>query len=217
MLSKRKVDMTDGIYPGKDRISSEVAGPGSVASDAVPGNLRIFIRNARVMNFIDMFIVVLLIYAVFIGLRRGLILQLASLAALLAGVYAALKLSGITAMFLASHVSFGFEYVYLVSVALTFMLVFILVNMVGEWVDNLVDTAHLSFPNKIFGAVFNVCKVMLIAGLVIVFIDRVDSRVRFVPEKARTESLFYKPVTTVVLFLFPELGPPQDKRNTEFV
>jgi hypothetical protein len=58
---------------------------------------------------------------------------------------------------------------------------------------------------------------MLIAGLVIVFIDRVDSRVRFVPEKARTESLFYKPVTTVVLFLFPELGPPQDKRNTEFV
>jgi len=62
-----------------------------------------------------------------------------------------------------------------------------------------------------------VCKVMLIAGLIIVFVDRVDSRVKFIPEKVREGSLFYKPVTTVVLFLFPDLGPPQNERSMEFV
>lgn len=169
------------------------------------------------MNAIDLFLFVLLIYAVFKGVTRGLVLQLASLAALLAGIFAALKLSGLTARFLSDHFQIGFEYLFLISIALTFALVFILVNLVGEWVDNMVETAHLSLLNKLLGAVFNVCKVMVIAGLLLVFVDRVDSRVRFIPEKVRQGSLFYKPVTSAVLFLFPELGPPQVNRNTEFV
>lgn len=169
------------------------------------------------MNAIDLFLFVLLIYAVFKGVTRGLVLQLASLAALLAGIFAALKLSGLTARFLSDHFQIGFEYLFLISIALTFALVFILVNLVGEWVDNMVETAHLSLLNKLLGAVFNVCKVMVIAGLLLVFVDRVDSRVRFIPEKIRQGSLFYKPVTSAVLFLFPELGPPQVNRNTEFV
>jgi membrane protein required for colicin V production len=169
------------------------------------------------MNFIDLVIFVLLAYAVFKGVTRGFVLQLASLAALLGGVFAALKLSGFTARFLSEHWNFGYEYLYLVSVALTFILVFILVNLVGEWVNSIVETAHLTLLNKLAGALFNVCKVMIIAGLIIVFIDRVDSRTHFVPEKIRKGSLFYKPVTSAVLFLFPELGPKVDKRNMEFV
>lgn len=169
------------------------------------------------MNVIDMFIFVLLIYAIFRGVRRGFVLQLASLAALLAGVFAALKLSHFTAHFITAHWNIGYEYLYMISVAVTFVLVFILVNLIGEWVDNMVDAARLSLPNKLAGAVFNVIKVMIITGLFLVFIDRIDSRVHFVPGKIRQGSLFYKPVTSAVLFLFPELGPPADERNTERV
>jgi membrane protein required for colicin V production len=169
------------------------------------------------MNVIDMFILVLLVYAVFKGIRRGFVLQLASLAALLAGVFAALRLSHFTAHVISGHWNIGYEYLYMVSVAVTFILVFVLVNLTGEWVDNMVDAARLSPLNKLAGAVFNVIKVMIITGLFLVCIDRVDSRVHFVPEKIRTGSLFYKPVTSAVLFLFPELGIPADKRNTEMV
>ena len=65
------------------------------------------------MNYIDMFIMVLLVYAVFRGLTRGLVLQLASLAALIAGIYIALKFSGFTAHFLIKHWAIDYEYLYI--------------------------------------------------------------------------------------------------------
>ncbi len=62
------------------------------------------------MNFIDMFIMVLLVYAVFRGITKGFVLQLASLVALVAGIYLALKFSGFTARFLIKYWSVDYEY-----------------------------------------------------------------------------------------------------------
>jgi membrane protein required for colicin V production len=172
------------------------------------------------MNYIDMFIVVLLIYAVVRGITRGLVLQLASLAALVVGIFAAIKLSGFTAHFLSQHISTGHEFVYLISLGITFSLVFILINIIGNMLDKVVETAHLSFLNKITGAFFNVCKVMLITGIILLFIDRIDRQVSLLPKNARERSFFYRPVTRLTLFLFPALGPDgsgKDDKHEEFV
>jgi membrane protein required for colicin V production len=158
------------------------------------------------MNFIDMFIMVLLVYAVFRGITRGLVLQLASLAALIAGIFLALKFSGLTARFLIKYWAVDYEYLYMVSLAITFALVFIMINILGNLLDKLVETAHLSFINKLAGAVFNICKVMMIMGVLLLFIDRLDSRIKILPKNAREGSFFYKPVTSATLFLFPSLG-----------
>jgi len=53
------------------------------------------------MNFIDMFVAVLLIYAIVRGIARGLIMQLASLGALMAGIFGALTLLLVTVRFIA--------------------------------------------------------------------------------------------------------------------
>jgi len=170
------------------------------------------------MNYIDMFILVLLVYAVFRGITKGLVLQLASLAALIAGIYFALKFSGFTARFLVKHWAFDYEYLYLVSLAITFALVFIMINMLGNILDKLVKTSPLSLINKIAGAFFNICKVMLIMGVLLLFIDRVNNRINILPKNAREGSFFYKPVTSATLFLFPSLGNfDKDNRHEEFV
>jgi len=172
------------------------------------------------MNYIDMFILVLLIYAVFRGMVRGLVLQLASLAALIAGIFAALKLSGFTARFLADHWTLNYEYLYILSIGITFTLVFIMINLVGKGIDNLIETVHLSFMNKLAGAFFNVCKVMLIVGILLLFVDRIDKQIAILPEKAREGSFFYKPVTAFTRFLFPSLvveDPADEERHHEFV
>jgi membrane protein required for colicin V production len=170
------------------------------------------------MNYIDMFIMVLLIYAVFRGFTRGLVLQLASLVALLAGIFLALKFSGFTARYLIKHWALDYEYLYLVSLAITFTLVFIMISILGNLLDKVVQTAHLSIINKLAGAFFNVCKVMLIMGVLLLFIDRVDSRISLLPKNARENSFFYKPVTSTTLFLFPSLGNiNKDNRHEDFV
>lgn len=170
------------------------------------------------MNFIDMFIVVLIIYAVFRGITRGLVLQLASLVALVAGIFLALKFSGFTSRYLIKHLSFDYEYVYIVSLALTFALVFILINILGNMLDKVVETTGLSLINKMAGAFFNICKVMLIMGILLLFIDRLDQRIKILPKNAREGSFFYKPVTSGTLLLFPSLGNiNKDNRHEEFV
>jgi membrane protein required for colicin V production len=153
-----------------------------------------------------MFIMVLLVYAVFRGLTRGLVLQLASLAALIAGIYIALKFSGFTARFLIKHWAIDYEYLYMVSLAITFALVFVLIHILGNMLDKVVQTSQLSLLNKMAGAFFNVCKVMLIMGVLLLFIDRLDQRINLLPKKAREGSFFYKPVTSITLLLFPSLG-----------
>lgn len=172
------------------------------------------------MNYIDMFVVVLLIYAVFRGITRGFIMQAASLAALIAGIFGALKLSGMTARYLSDHWDINHEYLYIISLAITFSIVFILVNLFGNLLDKWVETAHLSFLNKLLGAVFNVCKVMLITGIVLLFIDRIDKQVSMLPKNSREGSFFYKPITSLTRFLFPVLdigGHPKDNKHEEFV
>jgi membrane protein required for colicin V production len=172
------------------------------------------------MNYIDMFITVLLIYAIFRGITRGLVLQLASLAAVLVGIYTAVRLSGFTARYLAQHWTFSFEYLYIVSLAITFTLVFVLINLLGRLLENIVETVHLSFLNKIAGAFFNICKVMLIVGVILLFIDRIDKQISILPKNAREGSFFYKPVTSITLFLFPALGndhQAEDDKHREFV
>jgi len=170
------------------------------------------------MNYIDMFILVLVIYAVVRGITRGLILQLASLAALIVGIYLALKFSGLTTHFLIRRWALDYEYLYIVSLVLTFALVFVLISIMGRWLDTVVKATPLSFVNKLAGAFFNVCKVMLITGVILLLIDRIDNRVSILPKNAREGSFFYKPVTRITRFIFPSLGEfGQPSRLDEFV
>jgi membrane protein required for colicin V production len=99
-----------------------------------------------------------------------------------------------------------YDYLYMISLAITFVLVFILIHLLGNLLDKAVESAHLSFLNKMAGAFFNICKVMLIMGVLLLFIDRVDNRINILPKNAREGSFFYKPVTSATLFLFPSLG-----------
>jgi len=170
------------------------------------------------MNYIDVFILVLLVYAVFRGITRGLVLQLASLVALIAGIFLALKFSGFTARYLIKHWAFDYEYLYMVSLALTFILVFIMITILGNLLDKVVKTSQLSFINKLAGAFFNICKVMLIMGVLLLYIERVNNRISILPKNARENSFFYKPVTSATLFLFPSLGNNgKDNRHEDFV
>ena len=172
------------------------------------------------MNYIDMFILVLLAWAIFRGITRGLIMQFTSLAALLLGIYGALKLSGFTAQQLAKYLDINMEFLYLASMGITFVLVFILINLLGKLLDKIIESAELSFVNKVLGLFFGLCKTILIIGIVLVYIDRIDQRTPILPKYAREHSIFFKPFTSLVRIIFPALEkekPAEDNKNEEFV
>lgn len=157
------------------------------------------------MNYIDMFILVLLIWAVYRGYTHGFITQLTILVALAAGIFAAVKLSGVTANFLEEHVSVHPESLYLISLGITFVLVFIGVNILGNIVESMVEATPLSMINRILGIFLSVVKVIIITGVILAYINRFDRHVRILPENSREHSLFYKPFTNVATAVFPSL------------
>ena len=116
------------------------------------------------MNYIDMFIMVLLVWAVYRGFTRGFIMQLTLLIALALGIFLALKLSGYTARQLENRISINPESLYLVSVGITFVVVFIGINITGKLIEKMAESVQLSFTNRIFGVLFSLVKTMLTSG-----------------------------------------------------
>jgi membrane protein required for colicin V production len=171
------------------------------------------------MNYIDMFILVLLIYAVFRGFTRGFIMQLTQLAALALGIFAAIKLSHFTAAQLENHIHVSAEFLYTISLAVTFLLVFIGVNLVGKGIEKIAEAIELSFFNRMFGVLFGVLKTILILGVLLSFVDRIDRQVRFLPQNTREQSIFYKPLTSIAGTIFPQLriSESDDKAIKEVV
>jgi len=157
------------------------------------------------MNFIDLFSLVLLVYAVFKGFTRGFIMQLALIAALLLGIYGALKLSGYTVRLLESYFSVNPEYLYMASLGITFMLVFIGVNLIGRLVEKMAGAAELSFANRLLGVVFSLIKVVLVLGILFAYVDRINHHTQILPQGTQENSIFFKPFTSVARAIFPSL------------
>lgn len=165
------------------------------------------------MNYIDMFIGVLLIWAVFKGYTRGFIMQLTILIALALGVFAALKLSGFTARQLDSKFVMNSETLYLVAMAGTFIIAFIGVYFIGKLVEKAIESVNLSFLNRLSGVVLSLAKTAIILGVLLVFMNRLDQRMHFLPKYTREHSVFYKPLTQIALKIFPSLNSYRDHRN----
>ena len=70
----------------------------------------------RTMNYIDIILVLLLIFSAISGFRKGLIVELASLAALILGIWGAIEFSDITSEFLVENFNWEPEYLSLIHI-----------------------------------------------------------------------------------------------------
>jgi membrane protein required for colicin V production len=157
------------------------------------------------MNYIDLFVIVLLAYAVFKGVTTGLMLQASSLAALVLGIFAAVKLSGLTAELLSDRIDVNEELLFLISLAITFIAVFIVVNLIGHALDKFLKMIQLSFLNKFLGIIFSTFKMAVILGIIFAFADRLDYKTSFLPEGTKERSFFFVPLASVARGIFPGL------------
>jgi len=157
------------------------------------------------MNYIDIILVILLFLAIIDGYRKGLITELASLAALVLGIWGAVKLSGLTADFLVENLNFQSKHLYIISFIITFLVIVILVHIIGSLVNKMVKTIRLGFLNRLAGMVFGVLKSALILSVLLVIFDKIDKDVKILPAEAKSGSRLYKPIHSFAPGIFPFL------------
>jgi membrane protein required for colicin V production len=144
------------------------------------------------MNYLDIISALLLAWFAYNGYRKGLIVEVASLAALILGVYAALYFSDVTANFLVEYFSMSTKYLSIIAFILTFLMVVITVVFVGRVVEKFVDLLLLGFLNKLTGAVFGILKGALIISLLIWIFNFFDPDQKLITQQTRAESLLFK-------------------------
>ena len=154
------------------------------------------------MNFIDIVLGVLLLYGLYKGVKNGLFVELASLVALIAGIYGAIHFSYLTADYLAQNMNWNERYINIAAFLITFILIIVLVNLAGKLLTKIADFAMLGLLNKIAGGIFGMLKVAVIIGALLIFIERVSKSIHFIPEDTKKSSLFYEPVKDIGALVF---------------
>lgn len=137
------------------------------------------------------------------GFRKGLVVELASLAALILGIWGAIEFSSVTAEFLTENFKLETDYLQIIAFVVTFVVIVILVHLVGNVVNKMVETVMLGFVNKLAGLVFGFLRAALFLSIVLLVFDKIDRDVKILPEKAKAESRMYEPIRNFASSLLP--------------
>lgn len=155
------------------------------------------------MNYIDIILGLLLLFAAISGFRKGLVSELASLAALILGIWGAIEFSYIITDFLLENFDLQTKYLNIISFVITFVVIVILVHIVGSAVNKFIETAMLGFINKLAGIAFGILRSALILSIILVVFDKIDEDVEILSKKAKQESRLYEPIRNFAPSLFP--------------
>lgn len=155
------------------------------------------------MNAFDIVIAALLLFGFISGLRRGLFVEVASLVALIAGIFGAIHFSYFVGNFLANNVSWEEKYIIIVSFAITFAIIVIVIAMLGKIFTKIADFASLGMLNKLLGGVFGALKIGLILSIVLIVFSKLNNAIPFVSDEQRENAILYEPVKNLAPTLFP--------------
>ncbi|MDO5969333.1 CvpA family protein [Flavivirga aquimarina] len=163
------------------------------------------------MGVIDIILGALILFGLIRGFMKGLFVEVASLVALIAGVYGAIHFSNFAAEFLAEKVDWNEKTINIVAFAITFVIIVLAIALAGKALTKLANFAALGIINKLLGGVFGGLKIALILSVVLIVFDRMNDTIPFTEEETLEGSVLYKPVKSLVPMILPSvLGTDDD-------
>ena len=157
------------------------------------------------MNSFDYILLIPLLYGLYRGFTKGLIIELASLLALTLGIYGALHFSSFTFEFLSDYVEIKTVYLQLASYGLTFLIIVMVISLTGKALTMLIKLVALGFINRMMGAIFGSIKVLLILSVFILFFDRFNKQFGMVKDEVLNGSLMYNPIRIQAEQFYPNV------------
>lgn len=157
------------------------------------------------MAVIDIVLGALLLFGLVRGLFKGLFVELASILALIAGVYGAIHFSYFAANFLMDKTSWNEKTINITAFAITFVIIILVISLAGKALTKLADFASLGILNKLLGAIFGALKIGLILSVLLIVFDKMNNTISFVDEEHVKDSILYKPVKSLAPMVFPDI------------
>ena len=154
------------------------------------------------MNYLDIFIVCVLVFGFSRGFIKGLIMELSSLLAIVLGAYGSLKFSDLTLDWVSLNFSSQIEniddnYLKIASFAFTFLIIIVFVSFIGKGLTRVVKMVSLGLINKTLGGLFGAIKYVLVLSFFFVFFENLNSTLFLIDESFFESTLLYEPIMEI--------------------
>ena len=121
---------------------------------------------------LDLIYAVIIVLAVLHGYRRGLIVGLFSLVAVIIGLAAAMKLSIVAGGYISRVINISKEWLPIISFAVVFLLVVLLIRWGAGAIQKMVEMVMLGWANKIGGILFYVAIYTIVFSVLLFYAEQ---------------------------------------------
>lgn len=157
------------------------------------------------MNYLDIFLAVPIVWGIYKGFKKGLIIELATLIAFGLGVLIAIKFSSSTKDLISSYIDTSERILSIIGFSITFLLVVIIVILIAKILEKFISLISLSIFNRIGGVIFAILKYALFNSVLILILNTFDPNSHIVSIQTKNESVLYKPIKKLAPLIIPTI------------
>ncbi len=165
----------------------------------------IFVETNSVNTF-DLIIGVVLILGTVRGFFKGFFVEITDLLGLVLGVYLSLSFNTQASDLITRFFSVNPDYIEVIAFALTFIVVVIGLKAIGKILTKVSDISALSLVNKLAGAGFGFLKAGLILCVLVLILQKVNTRFTVISEEKLENSRMYPLLEGATVTLWEGIG-----------
>ena len=139
------------------------------------------------LTYVDLLIIFFLIWSIFMGWKKGFIVQAISLSALISGIWISTKLTKFVFVFFKkqNEASVTLE---VISFGITFFFVIAGTLMLAKIVQAMVADVKLTKINRLFGIILSLFKYAFYISIISIFLNRLD----VLPERQKENAFLFE-------------------------
>jgi len=176
------------------------------------------------MNYLDIIFLVPLLFALYRGFKKGMIHMVASLAALVLGIFGAIKLRPMFASLLDSIFDISPDYMNVIAFSVAFVSIVLVVHLVAFAVEKLIKAVALNLVNRLLGMGIGLLVTAFVISMILWPVNQVNAEKQIIKPERIEGSILYKPLSNFAPAVFPYLKKqdwkefiPKNKEDEENV
>lgn len=147
------------------------------------------------MSWLDIIILLPLLIGLVRGLMRGFVVELTAIIAIILGFVGTRIWGAAFAIWICQQFAWPEAICSVVSYALLFLGITLLLNVVAKLISRLFKAVNLGWLNRLFGALFGVAKWAAIVLFIVLCVHRLDDQFHFFKDDLKQQSTIYNYTT----------------------
>lgn len=144
------------------------------------------------MNILDIIIALLVIIpGIILGLKKGFVYQVVTLLTIILGAWMSFHFADAAGSYMSHYWSLDARVLKVIAFIIIFIIVYLILCLLGRMLEKLLYGLVGGAPNRILGILFAIFKLAILAGLIIVLFETLNSTFHFVSRQTLDSSVLY--------------------------